>query len=43
MSLTGHNDFGDKSGAFIANINPEGVAAKTGRLRTGDKVVSVSK
>ena len=42
MSLTSYNDFGDKFGAFIANINPEGIAAKTGKLKSGDKVVSVS-
>ena len=42
MSLTSHNDFGDKSGAFIANINPEGIVAKTGKLKPGDKVISVS-
>ena len=42
MRLTSHNDFGDKSGAFIANIIPGGTAAKTGKLRSGDKVISVS-
>ena len=42
MSLTSHNDFGDKVGAFIANISPGGIAAKAGKLRSGDKVISVS-
>ena len=42
MSLTGNNDYGDTSGAFIANINPDGVAQRTGKLKKGDKLISVS-
>jgi len=42
MSLTSHNDFGDKFGAFIANISPGGIAAKAGRLRSGDKVIRIN-
>ena len=42
MSLTGKNDFGDETGAFIANINPDGVAQKTKKLKKGDKLISVS-
>ena len=42
MSLTGNNDYGDTSGAFIANINPDGVAERTGKLKKGDKLISVS-
>ena len=42
MSLTGNNDYGDTRGAFIANINTDGVAQRTGKLKKGDKLISVS-
>ena len=42
MSLTGNNEVGDANGAFIANLNPGGAAQKSGKLKTGDKIIRVS-
>ncbi|XP_065071560.1 tyrosine-protein phosphatase non-receptor type 13-like isoform X2 [Rhopilema esculentum] len=42
MSLTGNNEVGDTDGAFIANLNPGGAAQKSGKLKTGDKIIRVN-
>ncbi len=43
MSLTGKNEFGHEAGAFVASVNAGSVAERSGKLKKGDKLISVSR